>query len=111
LQYPISALRSELRPLSSFAAWLYDRFTTPPDFVQLGGTWPLGDSPLVLLSALSSESSTAIDRTARRIAPDLSYGAELPGRTIRVFEQLDARLTFDDFFALMRLHARGEIRP
>lgn len=109
MQYPISALRSELRPISPLAAWLHDRFTTPPDFVTLGGTWPLGDSPLVLLSALSTESSTAVDRPARRIAPDLAYGEELPGRTIRVFGQLDARLTFDDFLALMRLHARGEI--
>lgn len=111
MQYPISALQSELRPLSSFGAWLYDRFTTPPDFVNLGGTWPLGDSPLVLLSALSTESSTATERDALRIAPDLSYGETIPGRTIRVFEQLDARLTFDDFFALMRLHAAGAIRP
>lgn len=111
MQYPVSALRTELRSLSKFGAWLYDRFTTPPDFIDVGGTWPLGDSPLVLLSAINVESSEAVEREARRILPDLSYGDPIPGRTIRVFERLDARLAFEDFFALMRLHARGELTP
>lgn len=109
MQYSNAALRSELRTVSPLGAWLYDRFTTPPDFIDLGGTWPLGDSPLVLLTALSAESSTAVDREARRIEPDFTYGAAIPDQTIKVFEQLDARLAFDDFFAVMRLHARGEV--
>lgn len=109
MAYSNAALRTALRPLSPFAAWLYDSFTTPPEFIDVGGSWPLGDSPLVLLSAITPESSGAVDRLGRRINPDMTYGAELPGRTIKVYERLDARLCFDDFFALMQLHARGEI--
>ncbi|MEQ1641236.1 MAG: nucleoside hydrolase [Novosphingobium sp.] len=109
MQYSVAAMRTELRSISPFGAWLYDRFTTPPSFVDVGGTWPLGDSPLALLTAISSESSESVEREARRILPDFRYGEPVPDRKITVFEKLDARLTFDDFFALMRLHARGDI--
>lgn len=108
MQYPVSAMRSRLLPLSPFAAWLYDRFTTPPDFVDLSGTWPLGDSPLVLLTALSAESSHSTEQPARRINANLSYGEAITGRTLRVFDRLDSWLVFEDFFALMDLHARAE---
>ena len=107
MAYSVAAMRTNLRPISHFTGWLYERFTAPPDFVDVGGVWPLGDSPLVLLTAITTESSRYTDRLARRILPDLGYGDEIPGRTIRVFEHLDARLTFDDFLALMHLHAKG----
>lgn len=107
MQYPISAMRTRLRAVSPLGKWIYDRFTTPPSFIDVGGTWPLGDSPLVLLTAISTESSTARDITARRILPDGRYGEEVPGRTLRVYETLDARLVFEDFEALMEIHAAG----
>lgn len=109
MQYPIAGLRANVQPMSPFGAWLYDRFTTPPDFVELGGTWPLGDSPLVLLTALSGESSHYVEQPARRIAADLSYGEVIPNRMVRVYDRLDAWLVFEDFQSLMQLHARGEI--
>jgi inosine-uridine nucleoside N-ribohydrolase len=109
MQYSIAALRTELRSVSPFGAWLYDRFTTPPGFIDIGGTWPLGDSPLALLTAISTESSESVEREWCRIQPDFSYGEPISGRNVRVFEKLDVRVTFDDFLALMRLHARGEI--
>ena len=65
----------------------------------------MGDSPLVLLTALTAESSRSVDRLARRIKPDGSYGDEIAGRTIRVFEQIDTRLVLSDFLARLRLHA------
>lgn len=105
MQYSIAELAADLRPISPFTQWLYDQFTNPPAFVDVGGTWPLGDSPLVLLTAISSESSRSIDQPARRIQDDFRYGAAIAGRTIRVFQTLDARLTFADFLALLRLHA------
>lgn len=109
MAYSVAAMRDTLRPISPFARWLYERFTNPPAFIDVGGSWPLGDSPTVLLSAITAESSRSIEVDARRILPDLTYGEAIPGRKVRVFETLDARLTFDDFVALMRLHARGEI--
>lgn len=106
MQISIAEMTMDLRPISPFTRWLYEQFTSPPDFVELGGTWPLGDHPLVLLTALSSESSRFSDMPATSILDDLRYGPMIPDRTIRVFEQLDARLAFADFLALLRLQAQ-----
>lgn len=111
LQYAIAEMTADMRPISDFTRWLYERFTDIPDFVELGGTWPMGDSPLVLLTALSGESSRYRERRALAIRDDLSYGEEIPGRDIRVYEQLDARLLFGDFLAQLRLHAAGSAEP
>jgi hypothetical protein len=105
MQYSVAEMEAELRPISPLAAWLYERFTTPPDWIDIGGAWPLGDSPLVLLSAVSAESSRHRDVPARRIRADGRYGALVPGRTVRMFEQLDVRLALGDFLALLRNQA------
>jgi hypothetical protein len=107
MQYSIAELDADMRPISPLTEWLYDRFTTPPDWIDIGGAWPLGDSPLVLLSAISAESSRYRDVTARRILRDGRYGAAIPGRSLRVVEQLDARLVFGDFLALLKRQAAG----
>jgi Inosine-uridine preferring nucleoside hydrolase len=104
MQYSVAEMAADMRPISPFTRWLYDSFTNPPDFVDVGGSWPMGDSPLVLLTAISSESSRFVDRPARRIGADGGYGEEIQGRTVRVFEQLDARLTHADFLAKLRMH-------
>ena len=109
MQVSVAELADQFRPISPFAAWLYDKFTMPPTFVDLGGSWPLGDSPTVLITAITSESSTYADRPGQRIGADCRYGALVPRRTVRVYETLDARRTFADFLSLMRLHAKGDI--
>ncbi|MEJ6009845.1 nucleoside hydrolase [Novosphingobium aquae] len=108
--YSIAEMAADLRPISPFTEWLYDRFTTPPDFVELGGVWPMGDSPLVLLSAITSETSQSHEIPARRIGKDLRYGEAIPGRTIRVFDVLDARTTHADFLARLRLHSAAKVK-
>lgn len=111
MQFSVAEMADRLRTISPFGAWLYDRFTNPPSFIDVGGAWPLGDSPTVLLSAISQESSAFTDRPAQRTLPDFTYGEPIPGRTIRVFDTLDARLTFEDFLSLMRLHAAAASAP
>ena len=106
MQFSIAEMESRLRPLSPFTEWLYQRFTSPPDFVDLGGTWPMGDTPLVTLGCVSSESSEAHEVTARRLLDDGRYGEEIPGRRLRVWQRVDARLGLEDCLALLALHAR-----
>ncbi|MFM6933646.1 MAG: nucleoside hydrolase [Novosphingobium sp.] len=108
--YSIAEMAADLRPISPFSRWLYDQFTNPPDFFDLGGAWPMGDSPLVLLSAITSETSQSREIPARRIGKDLRYGEAVPGRTIRVFELLDARTTHADFLAHLRLHSAAKVK-
>jgi hypothetical protein len=105
MQVSIAEMGADMRPISPFSEWLSERFTTPPAFVELAGTWPMGDCPPVLLTAISAENSRYRDLSARQISSDLTYGEEVPGRTVRVFETVNLRLTWADFLARLRLHS------
>lgn len=105
----VAEMEADMLPISGFSRWLYARFTTVPEFVDLGGSWPMGDSPPVLFTAISEESSRLREMSARRINADLTYGDELGGRSIRVAEHVDMRLTWADFLARLRIHATGGV--
>ncbi|WP_347304636.1 nucleoside hydrolase (plasmid) [Croceibacterium sp. TMG7-5b_MA50] len=94
LQFGMAEMEAAFRPLSPLTRWLYDRYTTLPDWVQLGGALAMGDTPMVLLSAIGGDSSTW------REVP-----AGPAGRTIRLYDRLDARLALADMLARFRLHA------
>jgi inosine-uridine nucleoside N-ribohydrolase len=89
--FSVAELEADLGGSGRVGAWLWERFLALPlpDFVQLGGVWPLGDSPPVLVTALSCESST---------------WRETP--TGRVFTDVDQRLLVGDLLAKLRLHER-----
>ncbi|MCX7282652.1 MAG: nucleoside hydrolase [Novosphingobium sp.] len=100
-QISVSEMTHNFKPLSPLTEWLYTQYTLLPPFVELGGTITMGDSPLVLLTALSSESSKFSTVAARHILDGGTYGKRLQNRTIRVYEQLDARLALSDMAASM----------
>jgi hypothetical protein len=72
---------------------------------DLGETYILGDSPLVTLTALQSSfdadsaSSPYVVRPTPRLSDDGHYIERPSGRPMRVYTQIDARLTFADMFA------------
>lgn len=72
--------------------------------VQMGETYVLGDSPLVLLTALQTgweadpASSDYVVLPAPRITSDGTYEQNPTGRLIRVYTRLDVRLLFADMF-------------
>ncbi|QDA62356.1 nucleoside hydrolase [Hymenobacter jejuensis] len=74
-----------------------------------GETYILGDSPLVLLTALQSsmDADPSSSRYVRRQAPTLNahgtYDANPSGRLIRVYTYLDSNLLFNDFFAKLEM--------
>jgi len=78
-------------------------------YVNLGETYILGDSPLVLLTALQSSfeadpsSSDYIIKMAPTINEHGSYEFNNNGRNIRVYSRLDIQLMFNDFFAKLEL--------
>ncbi|MBU6208058.1 MAG: nucleoside hydrolase [Alphaproteobacteria bacterium] len=110
MEISIAEFETEIKPISPFTEWLYGRFTEIPPFIKIPGAYPLGDSPLVLLTSLSRESSPSVKVNARQILPDLKYGAEIPGHMIEVFDTPDARLTFADFKARLKIHALDATR-
>jgi hypothetical protein len=78
----------------------------------MGETYILGDSPLVLLTALQSSfeadpsSSTYVIKNAPKINEQGAYEYNHKGRNIRVYTQLDVQLMFNDFFAKLKLMNR-----
>ena len=76
---------------------------------HIGETYIMGDNPLVLLTALQSSfepdpsSSSYIIKKAPMITDEGLYDTSKPGREIRVYQQLDNRLLFGDFFAKLEL--------
>lgn len=78
-------------------------------FVNIGEVYILGDSPLVLLTALQSSfeadpsSSEYVTRPAPLINAQGGYDYNHRGRQIRVYTRLDINLLFEDFFAKLEL--------
>jgi purine nucleosidase len=83
--------------------------------IFLGETYIMGDSPLVLLTALQSafeadpSSSAYVERPIPRVDDAGSYIPGTGGRPVRVYTRLDLRLMFDDFYA--KLELAGRVRP
>ena len=78
------------------------------------GTYVLGDSPLVLLTALQSpwEPDPSSSRYTSLPTPMITdqglYGDKSQSRPMRVYTALDTRLMFEDFFAKVALFDRPE---
>jgi inosine-uridine nucleoside N-ribohydrolase len=77
--------------------------------LDLGEVYILGDSPLVLLTALQSSfeadpsSSEYVIKMAPMINNEGGYDLNSKGRNIRVYTRLDIKLMFDDFLAKLEL--------
>jgi hypothetical protein len=81
---------------------------------DLGETYVMGDSPLVLLTALqtsfepSPASSDHVTRPTPRMSETGNYLDDPTGRPMRIYTRIDTRLMFEDLFAKLALHARSE---
>lgn len=77
---------------------------------NIGETYIVGDSPLVLLTALQSSfepdpsSSKYVVKQAPLINAQGLYETNLKGRNIRVYTHLDTHLLLEDFFAKLFLY-------
>ncbi len=98
-------LEHGLRSTGEFGRWLYSRFTAPPSFVRIAGHWPMGDSPPVLITALTTESSVSRTIPAPWIDDEGGYAPHPEPRDLVVFDTIDVRLLFADFFARLHLAA------
>jgi purine nucleosidase len=91
--YSVAELEHDIGGAGALGQWLWTRFTGPhPDWVQIGGVWPLGDSPPVLVTALDVESS--------RHETTTSDG----GATRKTYTHVDFRLLVGDLLAKLRMH-------
>jgi purine nucleosidase len=92
--YSLAELEHDIGGAGALGQWLWSRFTGPhPDWVQIGGVWPLGDSPPVLVTALDVESS--------RYETTVADG---DGAGRRTYTSVDFRLLVGDLLAKLRMH-------
>jgi purine nucleosidase len=112
---PYSVLLTKVKPQGKtgryLAATLERLMARLPQYhLHIGETYVLGDSPLVLLTALQSSfepdpsSSDYVLRPAPRLTVAGTYAPNPAGRSIRVYRRLDTALLLSDFLAKLELH-------
>lgn len=118
--YSRAELLTELAPLGPLGSHLAHAIGNVAMMVKgfgmsAGEAYALGDSPLVLLTALQSsfEPDTSSSNWTNLPCPTLLssglYEANPKGRNLRVYGMLDNRLMFGDMIAKFKLHAAGFI--
>ena len=115
--YSMTELDVKVRPLGKLGAYLYDSLAgmmVGRNGRSMGETYILGDSPLVLMTALQSNfetdpaSSHYHDVTIPTIAEDGSYRYTHAGRQIRVYDRIDTRLMFSDMEAKIEAFSKKQ---
>lgn len=111
---PMSRLYLELSDCGEIGKYLFNSLTNIMSKINqwggnMGETYILGDSPLVLLTALQTgfesdpASSDYIIAKAPHIEDNGTYKVNPKGRYIRVYQQLDTQLMYCDLFSKLRL--------
>jgi purine nucleosidase len=111
---PYSELVLKIKPQGEIGKYLYNTLENLMVRLQkyklnLGETYILGDSPLVLLTALQSSfeadpsSSDYVIKACPIINSAGLYELNANGRKIRVYQHIDTGLMFGDFFAKLEL--------
>jgi purine nucleosidase len=102
-------LRLRVADRGPLGAFLYQAIQRVRDLVEVKGggfgeTYALGDSPLVLLTALQSyfqpdpSSSDYVVRPCPEVGDDGEFTDGPGGRPVRVYTRVDTRLMFEDMF-------------
>lgn len=111
--FPYSQLVLKVKPQGKLGAYLAGvlegLMVRIQPFVNIGETYILGDSPLVLLTALQSsfEADPSSSEYVLKPSPIINalgqYEYNHKGRNIRVYTRLDTHLMFSDFLAKLEL--------
>lgn len=107
-------LATKVKPEGKTGAYLTKKIEDLMERTQklnfhIGETYIMGDSPLVLVTALQSSfeadpsSSFYMLKNAPKIDDNGLYQYNPNGRNIRVYNRLDNRLMFEDFYSKLRL--------
>lgn len=115
--YSLAEMEMHVAPCGKTGAYLAGSITGIMERLgkvglPMGEVYILGDSPLVLLTALQTgfeadpASSDYVVRQAPLIAEDGAYRYNHQGRNIRVYTRIDTRLLFEDFNAKLAMFAR-----
>lgn len=112
-------LRLRVAKSGRLGQYLYDEVRVVMDLVRHYGmpmfeSYALGDSPLVLLTALrsafepDSSSSAYVEKATPEITDEGTYRPMRGTRPMRVYTQLDVRLMFEDFYLKLQEFAHWQ---
>lgn len=112
-------LRLRIAAAGPLGRYMYDEVAQVVSMVgnHLGGaaeTYALGDSPLVLLTALQSifepdpTSSRYVERPTPSLTDDGSYQENESARLMRIYTWVDTRLMFEDFYLKLAEFSRWQ---
>lgn len=112
-------LRLRVAPTGPVGRYLYEELVevnrrTLGEGRGPGETYALGDSPLVLLTALQSlfepdpSSSAYLEKPTPRLGADGRYTERPDGRPMRLYTRVDTRLMFEDFYLKLAEFSRWQ---
>lgn len=115
-------LQAYVAPCGDIGKWLYQHVADAParfnKVLNMGETWTLGDSPLVVVTALAdwvpngfrpfryerTGSSLFDEVVTPHLNSDGTFTSQTAGRKIRIYKTVDTRMMFNDFFAKLRIN-------
>lgn len=116
-------LQAYVAPYGAIGAWLYGKIFEAAGrwggAINIGETWCLGDSPLVVLTSLADwgpsvyrpaflyerHGSSPFDEViAPHLNSDGTFTTRAEGRKIRIYKAVDTRMMLNDFFAKLRVN-------
>lgn len=119
-------IQAYVAPYGKIGEWLYAKVIEAAGrwggAINIGETWCLGDSPLVVLTSLADwgpsayrpaflyerHGSSLYDEVdAPHLNADGTFAVRSGGRRIRIYKSVDVRMMLGDFFAKMRVNYRG----
>lgn len=115
-QVSMTELQAFVSPCGAIGSWLYKQALGVDELlkdypINPGETWSMGDSPLVLLTALGDFAGRMGNNVyTSAFTPSLTAsGVAQPresGRKMRLYSAIDTRLMFSDFYAKLAVNFR-----
>lgn len=110
LEVSLAEIAAKVAPCGKIGAYLLEQLVqdnleefNPYFLLRTGENWTLGDNSTVAVLLENRFRGNWTERPAPIINADLTYGKNPAGRPIRVYSEIDVRLTLEDFFSKMQL--------
>jgi inosine-uridine nucleoside N-ribohydrolase len=110
MEVTLAELAYRVRPCGVAGKYLFDEIETynadtyrAGNLLRSGENWCLGDQPTVSVLLQSSLRGNFHMETAPYIQDDMTYRKNPNGKQIRVYDQIDVRMTMEDFYAKLAL--------
>lgn len=107
----LSELAARVRPCGKIGAYLFEQllaeneieYNLPLPMFRRGENWSLGDNTTIAMVMENQATGHWHMRKAPKINDDMTYAEDPVGKEIKVYTDLDYRMSLEDFYAKMQL--------